>query len=574
MCPNGYLLCTSVIFKRAAGCGFNGDVNLNIVIWSERFRKVMSSPMSLHTRSGSSFRLCAAFCSYIFLMLFAASALGQQPQLLLGDTTVEISVDKNPGGTPEAFPVQALSTGQVTSLSVFLDTSSTATTVWVGMYANSNGHPSALLSSGVISNPLAGQWNSIPLPPVQVTGGTTYWLALLGVDGVVAFRDRTGRCRSEASGQTDLRSLPAAWTRGSSWPTCVVSMFENGIVRGGTPAPSVSISISPHAIALPAGRQQQFAAAVNGLTNPKVTWVASSGSITSAGLYTAPSSPGTYSVTATAATSRRRSSATAVASDSAAVTVTVPNPTPPPSAIAVTLSPTAASLQTGQQQQFSATVSGTTNSAVAWSASSGTITANGLYTAPAVAGTYTITAISNADNTKSASALVVVSVPQQVAVTISPANASVTEAGQLQFAAAVSGLSNKAVTWAVSRGTGTITQTGLYTAPKATETDVITATSQSDNTKSATASISVLLPHSVSLSWDASSSTDVAFYRVYRGTGSGGPYSLLNSNIKATAYTDSSVQSGNTYYYVTTAVDTTGVESIFSNEMPSVIPAP
>ncbi|MGC2182912.1 MAG: hypothetical protein WA637_06525 [Terriglobales bacterium] len=75
------------------------------------------------------------------------------------------------------------------------------------------------------------------------------------------------------------------------------------------------------------------------------------------------------------------------------------------------------------------------------------------------------------------------------------------------------------------------------------------------------------------MSWDASSSTDVAFYRVYRGTVSGGPYSLLNSHIKATAYTDSSVQSGNTYYYVTTAVDRTGVESIFSNEMPSVIPA-
>ena len=86
--------------------------------------------------------------------------------------------------------------------------------------------------------------------------------------------------------------------------------------------------------------------------------------------------------------------------------------------------------------------------------------------------------------------------------------------------------------------------------------------------------ISVLLPHSVSLSWGASSSTDVAFYRVYRGTVSGGPYSLLNSHTKATAYTDSLVQWGNTYYYLTTAVDTTGAESIFSNEMPSVIPAP
>ena len=72
--------------------------------------------------------------------------------------------------------------------------------------------------------------------------------------------------------------------------------------------------------------------------------------------------------------------------------------------------------------------------------------------------------------------------------------------------------------------------------------------SQSDNTKSATASIYVLLPHSVSLRWGASSSTDAAFYRVYLGTVSRGPSSLLNGNIKATAYTDSSVQSGNSYY--------------------------
>ena len=144
----------------------------------------------------------------------------------------------------------------------------------------------------------------------------------------------------------------------------------------------------------------------------------------------------------------------------------------------------------------------------------------------------------------------------------------------MQFTATVSGLTNKAVTWAVAKGDGTITQTGLYTAPKASETDVITATSQADATKSATVSISVLPPHSVSLSWDASVSTNVAFYRIYRGTVRGGPYSLLISNLKTVTYTDSSVQSGTTYYYVATAVDTAGVESTLSNEMSSVLPAP
>ena len=164
--------------------------------------------------------------------------------------------------------MQALATGQVNSLSVYLDSSNSAPTVWVGIYTNVNGHPHALLSNGLISNPVAGQWNSVSLSPVQVTGGTTYWLALLGVNGVVQFRDRSGNCQSEVSRQTNLGSLPATWTTGSRWPTCIVSMFETGSVTGGTVLPTVGISISPHTISLQAGQQQQFAAAVTGLSSP------------------------------------------------------------------------------------------------------------------------------------------------------------------------------------------------------------------------------------------------------------------------------------------------------------------
>jgi hypothetical protein len=79
--------------------------------------------------------------------------------------------------------------------------------------------------------------------------------------------------------------------------------------------------------------------------------------------------------------------------------------------------------------------------------------------------------------------------------------------------------------------------------------------------------------HSVSIAWDPSPSTNVAYYNVYRGTVSGGPYGLLGTNITATAYTDSTVQSGATYFYVTTAVDVNREESIYSNELPAVIPS-
>ena len=78
--------------------------------------------------------------------------------------------------------------------------------------------------------------------------------------------------------------------------------------------------------------------------------------------------------------------------------------------------------------------------------------------------------------------------------------------------------------------------------------------------------------HSVALSWTASTST-VSGYNVYRATISGAQYTLVNSSlITALAYTDTSVQSGTTYYYVTTAVDASGIESVFSNQVSTPIP--
>jgi fibronectin type 3 domain-containing protein len=65
----------------------------------------------------------------------------------------------------------------------------------------------------------------------------------------------------------------------------------------------------------------------------------------------------------------------------------------------------------------------------------------------------------------------------------------------------------------------------------------------------------------------------VAGYRVYRGTVSGGPYTLLNGSLVTVAtYTDTTVVSGQTYYYVTTAVDSSSNESVYSNEISATIP--
>jgi hypothetical protein len=82
-------------------------------------------------------------------------------------------------------------------------------------------------------------------------------------------------------------------------------------------------------------------------------------------------------------------------------------------------------------------------------------------------------------------------------------------------------------------------------------------------------------PHTVTLSWTASTSPNVSGYNVYRGTSSGGPYTKVNSaQIAGTSYLDTTVQSGQTYYYVATAVGSDSSESGYSNQAQAVVPSP
>ena len=79
-------------------------------------------------------------------------------------------------------------------------------------------------------------------------------------------------------------------------------------------------------------------------------------------------------------------------------------------------------------------------------------------------------------------------------------------------------------------------------------------------------------PHFVSLTWSESSS-GVVGYNVYSSTQASGPPSKLNSApVTTTAYTDNSAQSGQTYYYWVTALDSSGDESAYSSDVAVTIP--
>jgi hypothetical protein len=83
--------------------------------------------------------------------------------------------------------------------------------------------------------------------------------------------------------------------------------------------------------------------------------------------------------------------------------------------------------------------------------------------------------------------------------------------------------------------------------------------------------------HPTILNWVASTSQNVAGYNVYRSTSATGTYAKLNTTglLAATTFTDTTSQPGQTYFYVATAVDTSGNESAYSTPpVQAVIPTP
>jgi hypothetical protein len=277
---------------------------------------------------------------------------------------------------------------------------------------------------------------------------------------------------------------------------------------------AISVIVAPKTVSVVTSLTQQFTASVANTSNTTVTWQvngtaggnATVGTISTTGLYTAPATvpSGSVSVKAISAADNTKS-------DTATVTVT------PASVIVVTLSPKTPSVQAGFKQQFTATVANTSNTAVTWqvngvtggNATVVTINASGLYSAPTTVPTtnpVTVKAISQADSTKFDTATVTVTPP--VSVTVSPKTATVITGLTQQFAATVTNTSNTAVTWQVNNVTGgnntvgTISATGLYTAPAAVPSGTITvkAISQADSTRSDTATVTVVLPVSVTVS--------------------------------------------------------------------------
>jgi hypothetical protein len=306
----------------------------------------------------------------------------------------------------------------------------------------------------------------------------------------------------------------ALWQRLLVLAIFYTTMFAvGGCGYAGTPPkPSVGVTVQPTSAVVALGATQQFQETVTGSTDIAVAWEvngvangnAISGTVDGTGLYTAPAvMPSPAGVTVTAVSQVNPGDHASASVTLQAVTVTV------------SVQPTSALVTLGATQQFQATVTGSTDTAVAWEVNgvangntiSGTVSGTGLYTAPAVMPTpasVTVTAISQANPDDHASA--VVALQASATLSVLPATATVAPGGAQIFAASISGAGTLAggVAWSVNgvaggnATVGTIVVNGatsaVYTAPAAIPspaTVTVTAASEADPTKAGSALVTI-----------------------------------------------------------------------------------
>ena len=450
----------------------------------------------------------------------------------------------------------------------------------------------------------AQSWISGVTATKTTTSATITWTTAVPANSQITYGTTTSYGSSSALNSSLVTAHSTALTSliaGTTYHYRVLSADSTGVLVTGldnvftTPTAAISVSVSPSAATVASGGTQQFSAQVTNTSNTAVTWSATSGTVSTTGLFTAPTVTATKTVTVTAT-----SVADNTKSASATVTVNV-------AAGILTLNPTSinfGSVTVGQTSPvLTTTLTNTGNPGVTWSATAGNVSTNGLFTAPTVTATktVTVTATSVADNTKFASATVTVTAtagtlgvsPATLALgnvvvgtsgtasgTLTASGSSVTVNGvsSNNSAFSVGGLSLPVTIPAGNSAAFTVTfsphTTGTVTAALA-----FTSNAQSSTTVETLTGTGTAAPvHSVNLSWNASASSNVSGYNIYRAAYAGacGSFSKINSLLNTgTLYTDSAVVDGATYCYATTAVNTSNEESGYSNVVSNVqVPAP
>jgi hypothetical protein len=379
----------------------------------------------------------------------------------------------------------------------------------------------------------------------------------------------------------------------------VGNVTSNSATLTVNPDPAPAITSQPASQTITAGLTATFSVTASGTAPLGYQWQKNGAAISGAtsSSYTTPAET-TSDNGAQFAVVVSNSAGTAT-SNSAVLTVN-----PAPVAPSITTQPSSKTITAGQTATFSIGASGTAPLNYQWQKNGTAISgaASSSYTTPVETTSdngaqFTVVVSNSVGNVTSNAATLTVNAPTPGALTPSAASLSfgnviITKNGGLSVNFTNSGNVNISVATVTISGAG-FTASGVSNGQIITPGQVVplNVTFAPTATGSVTGSVTIasnasnspvvvglsgsgVLAHTATLNWTASTSTVIG-YNVYRGTVSGGPYTLVNPSIVAgTQYVDSTVLAGQTYYYVATAVASGNVESTYSNQVVGSVPIP
>jgi hypothetical protein len=182
----------------------------------------------------------AAYVRHLLLFLTVATVAlvlgGQRGQAassrsvrLLGIATVASARGSASSGRGEAFQFTATRGGVAHAIHVYLDRTSRASTLVLGLYTSARGHPARRLAAGSIVRPSSGRWLRIEIRPTRISRREDYWIAVLGLGGTLAFRHRgDSGCHGRSSVDAGLRRLPSRWKGKRIRVVCPPSAYVTG----------------------------------------------------------------------------------------------------------------------------------------------------------------------------------------------------------------------------------------------------------------------------------------------------------------------------------------------------------
>jgi hypothetical protein len=470
----------------------------------------------------------------------------------------------------------------------------------------------------VTPSAFAQSWISAVTATTTTTTATINWTTAVPANSQVTYGTTTsygtGNVLNPNFTTAHSASLTAL-TAGTSYHYRVLSADSTGALVTGldnvftTPAAAITVSISPSTATVASGGTQQFSAQVTNTSNTAVTWSATAGTVSTTGLLTAPTVTANTTVTVKAtlvADTTKYASATVTVTASAFGKLTLS-----PTSIAfgsITVGQTSPVLITTLTNTGNASLTITSDSLSAgdfnWGGQ-GTCNYNTL--APGSSCTYSAKFTPTATGTRTAtitiystasdstvtlplsgtgttattgtlaasptamglgSVVVGTSGTASGSLTASGASVTVNAVSSNNSAFSVGGLSLPITIPAGQKAAFTVTFTPQTTGA-ATAAFTFTSNAQSSTTVETLTGTGMSTPvHTVHLSWNASTSSGVAGYNVYRApyTSSCGAYAKVNSVPNTgTLYTDAVVADGTNYCYATTAVDSSNRESGDSN---------